>query len=58
VEPGPGALEQRAGTGPDTSALDDQIEMVRAEQASAVSAQEHERADRRPSRAWWSTTKH
>jgi hypothetical protein len=38
------AIEQRAGTGPDTSDLDEQIERVRAEKASAVCAQEFERA--------------
>ena len=56
-EPGPGvtvrpgtveqrltAIEQRVGTGPDTSELDEQIEVVRTEKEAAVDAQDFERA--------------
>jgi ATP-dependent Clp protease ATP-binding subunit ClpC len=38
------AVEERVGAGPDTSDLDEQIEMVRAEKADAVDAQEFEQA--------------
>ena len=38
------AVEQRAGTGPDTSDLDEQIERVRAGKEPAVQAQEYEQA--------------
>jgi ATP-dependent Clp protease ATP-binding subunit ClpC len=38
------AMEQRVGTGPDTSELDEQIETVRAGKAAAVDAQDFEQA--------------
>jgi Clp amino terminal domain, pathogenicity island component/UvrB/uvrC motif len=38
------AIEQRVGTGPDTSDLDDQIDEVRLERHAAVGAQEYEQA--------------
>jgi ATP-dependent Clp protease ATP-binding subunit ClpC len=38
------AVEQRAGTGPDTSELDQQIEHMRRDRQAAVDAQEYERA--------------
>jgi hypothetical protein len=38
------AVEQRAGTGPDTSDLDDQIDRVRLERHGAASVQRHEKA--------------
>ena len=38
------ALEQRVGTGPDTSDLDEQIAQVRREQAPAADAQDYEQA--------------
>jgi ATP-dependent Clp protease ATP-binding subunit ClpA len=38
------AIEQRVGTGPDTSDLDDQIDKVRLERHAAVDAQEYEQA--------------
>ena len=38
------AVEERVGAGPDTSDLDEQIEMVRADKAAAVDAQEFEQA--------------
>jgi ATP-dependent Clp protease ATP-binding subunit ClpA len=38
------ALEQRVGTGPDTSDLDEQIAQVRREKESAVDAQDYEQA--------------
>ena len=38
------ALEQRAGTGPDTGELDRQIEQARRDRQAAVDAQEYERA--------------
>ena len=38
------AVEQRAGTGPDTSELDQQIEQARRDRQAAVDAQEYERA--------------
>ena len=37
-------IEQRVGTGPDTSDLDQQIEQVRAERAAAADAEEYEQA--------------
>jgi hypothetical protein len=37
-------VEQRVGTGPDTSDLDEQIDRVRRERLAAASAQEDERA--------------
>jgi ATP-dependent Clp protease ATP-binding subunit ClpA len=37
-------IEQRVGTGPDTSDLDDQIQMAGAEKQAAVDAQEYEQA--------------
>ena len=37
-------LEQRAGTGPDTSDLDKQIDRVRGERHAAADAQEYEQA--------------
>ena len=49
-EPGPGAevrpemAEQRAGIGPDTSDLDEQIEAARAEKEAAIDAQDFEQA--------------
>jgi len=49
-EPGPGAevrpemAEQRAGIGPDTSDLDEQIEAARTEKEAAIEAQDFERA--------------
>jgi len=49
-EPGPGVkaglemAEQRAGTGPDTSDLDEQIEAVRIEKEAAVDAQDFDQA--------------
>jgi ClpA/ClpB-like protein/UvrB/UvrC motif-containing protein len=56
-EPGPGAeagletveqrltaIEQRVGTGPDTSDLDEQIEAVRTEKEAAVDAQDFDQA--------------
>jgi ATP-dependent Clp protease ATP-binding subunit ClpC len=39
-----GAVERRVGTGPDTSDLDGQIEMVRGERHAAADAQEYEQA--------------
>jgi len=38
------ALEQRVGTGPDTSDLDDQIDRVRLERQGAANAQKYEQA--------------
>jgi ATP-dependent Clp protease ATP-binding subunit ClpA len=38
------ALEQRVGTGPETSDLDEQIAQVRREKESAIDAQDNERA--------------
>jgi ATP-dependent Clp protease ATP-binding subunit ClpC len=38
------AIEQRVGTGPDTSDLDEQIDRVRGERQAAVDAQEYEQA--------------
>src|SRR6266851_3754934 len=38
------AVEQRAGTGPDTGELDEQIEQVQRDRHAAVDAQEYERA--------------
>jgi ATP-dependent Clp protease ATP-binding subunit ClpC len=38
------AVEQRAGTGPDTGELDQQIEQARRDREAAVDAQEYERA--------------
>jgi len=38
------AVEERIGIGPDTGDLDEQIETVRAEKATAIDAQEFERA--------------
>ena len=38
------AIEQRVGTGPDTSDLDDQVDKVRLERHAAVDAQEYEQA--------------
>jgi ATP-dependent Clp protease ATP-binding subunit ClpA len=38
------AVEQRAGTGPDTGELDQQIEQTRRDRQAAVDAQEYERA--------------
>ena len=38
------AIEQRVGTGPDTSDLDDQIDRVRLEQESAAGAEKYEQA--------------
>jgi len=38
------AAEQRAGTGPDTSELDQQIEQARHDKEAAIEAQEYERA--------------
>jgi capsule polysaccharide export protein KpsE/RkpR len=38
------AIEQRVGTGPDTSDLDEQIAQVCREKESAVDAQDYERA--------------
>ena len=38
------AIEQRVGTGPDTSDLDEQIDRVRGERHAAVDAQEYEQA--------------
>ena len=38
------AIEQRVGTGPDTSDLDEQIAQVRREKESAVDARDYERA--------------
>jgi len=38
------AIEQRVGTGPDTSDLDEQIEIVRTEKETAVDAHEYARA--------------
>ena len=38
------AVEQRAGTGPDTGELDQQIEQARRDRQAAVDAQEYERA--------------
>jgi hypothetical protein len=38
------AIEQRVGTGPDTSDLDGQLELVRAERHAAADAQEYEQA--------------
>jgi ATP-dependent Clp protease ATP-binding subunit ClpC len=38
------AVEQRAGTGPDTDELDQQIEQARRDRQAAVDAQEYERA--------------
>jgi hypothetical protein len=38
------AIEQRVGIGPDTSDLDERIEMVRGERVSAADAQEYEQA--------------
>jgi ATP-dependent Clp protease ATP-binding subunit ClpC len=38
------AVEQRAGTGPDTGELDQQIEQARRDRQAAVHAQEYERA--------------
>jgi hypothetical protein len=38
------ALEQRVGTGPDTTDLDEQIERVRCERHAAADAQEYEQA--------------
>jgi ATP-dependent Clp protease ATP-binding subunit ClpC len=38
------AVEQRAGTGPDTGELDQQIEQARRDRQTAVDAQEYERA--------------
>jgi ATP-dependent Clp protease ATP-binding subunit ClpA len=49
-EPGPGVevrpemAEQRAGIGPDTSDLDEQIEAVRTEKEAAIDAQDFDRA--------------
>jgi ATP-dependent Clp protease ATP-binding subunit ClpA len=49
-EPGPGVearsemAEQRAGTGPDTSDLDQQIEVARTEKQAAIDAQDFEQA--------------
>jgi hypothetical protein len=49
-EPGPGAevrpemAEQRAGIGPDTSDLDEQITVARAEKEAAIEAQDFEQA--------------
>ena len=56
-EPGPGvevrlgmveqrltAIEQRVGIGPDTSELDEQIEVVRTEKGAAIDAQDFEQA--------------
>ena len=37
-------MEQRVGTGPGTSDLDEQIEAVRAENEAAIGAQQHELA--------------
>jgi predicted ArsR family transcriptional regulator len=38
------AIEQRAGIGPDTSELDEQIEVVRTEKAAAIDAQDFDQA--------------
>jgi hypothetical protein len=38
------AIEQRVGTGPDTSDLDEQIEMARTEKEAAVDAHDYEQA--------------
>ena len=38
------AIEQRVGTGPDTSDLDEQIDQVRREKESAIDAQDYEQA--------------
>jgi ClpA/ClpB-like protein/UvrB/UvrC motif-containing protein len=38
------AMEERAGTGPDTSDLDDQIDRVRSERRDAADVQEYEQA--------------
>ena len=38
------AMEQRVGIGPDTSDLDEQIEVVRTEKEAAVDAQDFEQA--------------
>jgi hypothetical protein len=38
------AIEQRVGTGPDTTGLDEQIERVRGERQAAADAQEYEQA--------------
>jgi len=38
------AVEQRVGTGPDTSDLDEQIEQVRGERHAAADAQDYEQA--------------
>ena len=38
------AVEQRVGTGPDTSDLDEQIAQVRREKESAIDAQDYEQA--------------
>jgi UvrB/uvrC motif len=38
------AIEQRVGTGPDTSDLDEQIDIVRTQKQLAVDAQEYEQA--------------
>ncbi|MGD0607036.1 MAG: UvrB/UvrC motif-containing protein [Streptosporangiaceae bacterium] len=38
------AIEQRVGIGPDTSDLDEQIEVVRTEKEAAVDAQDFEQA--------------
>ncbi len=38
------AIEQRVGTGPDTSDLDDQIDRVRLERRGSADAQKHEQA--------------
>ena len=37
-------IEQRVGIGPDTSDLDQQVELVRAEKEAAVDAQEYAQA--------------
>ena len=44
VEDGLAAVEQRVGTGPDTSDLDEQIDRVRRERLAAANAQEDEQA--------------
>jgi ATP-dependent Clp protease ATP-binding subunit ClpC len=38
------AIEQRVGIGPDTSELDEQIEVVRTEKGAAIDAQDFEQA--------------
>ena len=38
------AIEQRVGTGPDTSDLDQQVEKVRGEKEAAIEAQDFEQA--------------